>query len=121
MENVNERSESDTLIRVKTKLEKYDKCNEKDFQQKVFRALKSAGFKRLSFMSDILEDWDLSRLKGYPAIITQTGLRLDRKTDEIQFYEDLFKQLGNEKLFDFLAWAVAGEELDEYVIDKIIS
>lgn len=114
----NERREEEIVDRVKAKL-RVDWSDE-IFQHCVFRELEKAGFKRLSFLSDILENWDLAHLTGYPALLGQAGLRLDRETDEIQFYKDLFKQLDREKLLHFLAWAVVGEELNESVIDNIV-
>lgn len=104
--------------RVKSKLQV--DWSDKIFQKCVFRELERAGFKRLSFLSVILEEWDLSHLTGYLAILAQTGLALDRKTDEIQFYKDLFAQLDREKLIYFLTWAIAFGELDESVIEEIV-
>ena len=112
------REEEETIQRVTAKLQV--DWDEKLFQRRVFEELEKAGFKRLSFLNDILQEWDLSHLTGYPALLAQAGLSLDRKTDEIQFYRDLFAQLDREKLIHFLAWAVEGEELDESVIEEIV-
>ena len=90
------------------------------FAKKVFTAIRTTGFKRLSFLSDLMEDWDLSHLTGYPAILAESGLNLFRKTDEIQLYEDLFKQLDKNHLIEFLANAVAGEELPESAINDMM-
>jgi hypothetical protein len=105
--------------RIKSKLKVT--WDNKLFNKRVFEELEIANFKRLSFLSDIMEKWDTSHLTGYPAIIASSGLSLNRKTDELEFYKDLFQQLDDrEKLIHFLAWAVAGLELDESVIDKIV-
>lgn len=89
------------------------------FHRRVFDELRKSDFKRLSFLSDILEDWDLSHLTGVNAMIANAGLALDRKTSEIDFYDGLFKELTRDQLIHFLMWAVIGEELDESVIDKM--
>jgi hypothetical protein len=119
LENI-DKIESDVVDHITLKLHQVKDWSDDVFQQRTFTELRASDFKRLTFISDILEEWDLSHLTGYPSIIANSGLGLNRKTDEITFYEDLFKQLDRDKLIHFLAWAVAGEELDESIIDKIV-
>lgn len=85
----------------------------------VFEEIRKTNFKRLSFLSDILEDWDLSHLTGQVTLMKWVFFPLERDTDEIDMYVMLFDQLPNDKLIHFLAWAVASEELDAGVIDTI--
>ena len=93
--------------------------NQKAFHERTFDILRKTKFKNLSFLSDILEDWDLSVLTGRIAILKGVSFNLSRDTDEIDLYDELFQQLGYEKLVYFLVQAVIGEELDESVIDAI--
>jgi hypothetical protein len=112
------KSNNEIIERIKNKLQVH--WEDKLFYKRVFKELESAEFKKLSFISDILDELDTSHLTGYTAIIAQSKLRLDRETNEIQFYKDLFTQLDRDKLIHFLAWAVASKELDESVIYKIV-
>lgn len=117
-------SEEEKASLLETKLKQCHNITSATYEQfmdNVFTELRASEFKRLSFLSDMLATWDLSHLTGYPAILASAGLCLRRKTYEIDFYEDLFKQLDKDKLIHFLAWAVISNELDEKVLDKITS
>jgi hypothetical protein len=96
-------------------------CTYESLLERTFVQIRTQNnFLRLSFLSDILEDWDLSKLIGTNKIIAEAGLGLDRTGDEREFYYSLFKELNNrEYLIHFLAWCVIGEELSESVIDLI--
>jgi len=120
LDEIQKEEDEEKLLVAKIK-DKLKDISFEDLYNKTWPMLRKANFKNLSFLSDIMEDWDLTHLTGNLAIIANAGLSLNRETDEIDFYMELFKQLDKDKLVEFLAWSVAGEELSEDVVDDILN